>query len=217
MFEYTKGVIRNRKSYNDRQRNGQRQKDKQRSTKHTHKTKDPVTRTPLKTGIDSVKKYREIKRITQRETRQSHWNYVNNIMEKSMEEGSNKSFWKYIKSHRKDNIGVAGIKENGVLHQDSETKANLLNKQFQSVFTKDDPKEKLPTLPQSNYPSISDIIINIEGIEKLLKNININKASGPDNIPNWILKNCAYEIAPCIASIFQLTGGMQIYPLYSKK
>jgi hypothetical protein len=27
------------------------QKDKQRSTKHTYKTKDRVTRTPLKTGI----------------------------------------------------------------------------------------------------------------------------------------------------------------------
>ena len=26
------------------------QKDKQRATKHTHKTKDRVTRTPLKTG-----------------------------------------------------------------------------------------------------------------------------------------------------------------------
>jgi hypothetical protein len=38
-------------------------------------------------------------------------------MEKSMEEGNNKSFWKYIKSRRKDNIGVAGIKVNGVLHQ----------------------------------------------------------------------------------------------------
>ena len=29
------------------------QKDKQRSTKHTNKTKDWVTRTPLKTGGDS--------------------------------------------------------------------------------------------------------------------------------------------------------------------
>ena len=27
------------------------QNDKQRSTKHTHKTKDRVTRTPLKTGL----------------------------------------------------------------------------------------------------------------------------------------------------------------------
>ena len=50
-FEDIKGVIRIRKSKN-RQHNGQIkvQKDKQRSTKHTHKTNDRVTRTPLKTG-----------------------------------------------------------------------------------------------------------------------------------------------------------------------
>jgi hypothetical protein len=29
------------------------QKDTQRSTKHTYKTKDRVTRTPLKTGVNS--------------------------------------------------------------------------------------------------------------------------------------------------------------------
>ena len=37
----------------DRQHNGQKkkgQKDKQRSTKHTYKTKDRVTRIPPKTG-----------------------------------------------------------------------------------------------------------------------------------------------------------------------
>ena len=36
----------------NRQHNGKEkgQKNKQRSTKHTHKTKDQVTRTPLKTG-----------------------------------------------------------------------------------------------------------------------------------------------------------------------
>jgi len=31
-----------------------RKKDKQRSTKHTLKTKDRVTRTPLKLGVNSV-------------------------------------------------------------------------------------------------------------------------------------------------------------------
>ena len=50
-FEDNKRVIRIRNSKN-RQHNGQKekgQKDKQRSTKHIHKTKDRVTRTPLKT------------------------------------------------------------------------------------------------------------------------------------------------------------------------
>jgi len=48
-FEDTKGLIRIRKSNKYRQHNGQKKKDKQRSTKHKHKTKDRVTRTPLKT------------------------------------------------------------------------------------------------------------------------------------------------------------------------
>jgi hypothetical protein len=46
-FEDTKGVIRIHKSKN-RQHNGQQKKYKQWSTKHTHKAKDRVTRTPLK-------------------------------------------------------------------------------------------------------------------------------------------------------------------------
>jgi hypothetical protein len=50
-FEDIKGVIIIRISKKNRQHNGQKvQKDKQRSTKHTYKTKDRVTRTSLKTG-----------------------------------------------------------------------------------------------------------------------------------------------------------------------
>jgi hypothetical protein len=43
------------KSKKNRQHNEQKekvQKDKQRSTKHTNKSKDRVTRTPLKTGCE---------------------------------------------------------------------------------------------------------------------------------------------------------------------
>ena len=49
-FEDTNGVIRIRISKKNRQHNGQSKKYKQRSTKHTYKTKDQVTRTTLKTG-----------------------------------------------------------------------------------------------------------------------------------------------------------------------
>jgi hypothetical protein len=48
-FEDTKRVIRIRKSKKDRYHNGKKkqQKDKQRSTIHTYKTKDRVTRTQV--------------------------------------------------------------------------------------------------------------------------------------------------------------------------
>jgi hypothetical protein len=54
LSEDTKEVIRIRKSKNNRQHNDQKkkvQKDKQRSPKHTCKTKDRETRTSLKTGV----------------------------------------------------------------------------------------------------------------------------------------------------------------------
>ena len=48
-----------------RQHNGQKKKDKRRSTKHTHKTKDRVTRTPLKTGrISSTSATRRVNLVT---------------------------------------------------------------------------------------------------------------------------------------------------------
>ena len=50
-FEDTKGLIRMLKS-KDSQHNGQKKKDKQRSTKYNTKTKDRVTGTLLKTWDD---------------------------------------------------------------------------------------------------------------------------------------------------------------------
>ena len=151
---------------------------------------------------------------------------MHNVLEKSMNEGQNKSFWKYVKAKRKDNIGVAGLRENGTLHQDSKTKAELLNNQFRSVFTREDPNEPLPPLQEKCYPDIGDIDINTAGVAKLLKNLNEHKACGPDSIPNYILKHFANELAPAITDIFDLsikTGSLpsdwrnaNISPVYKK-
>ena len=97
---------------------------------------------------------------------------------------------------------VAAIKNNGILHHDSKTKAELLNHQCKSVFTMDDDTDHLPIMSHPKYPNIENITISIEGVEKLLDNINIYKASGSDKIPNIILKTCSKEISPALANIF---------------
>jgi hypothetical protein len=51
-LEDTKGEIRIRISKTPQWPKEKEQKDKQRSTKHTYKTKDRVTRPPLKTGCE---------------------------------------------------------------------------------------------------------------------------------------------------------------------
>ena len=51
--------------------------------------------------------------------------------------------------------------------------------------------------------NIRPIIIDQKGLEKLLANINPSKASGQDNIPNRILKECAIHLAPILKTILQ--------------
>ena len=168
------------------------------------KKKHKLMQLAKKTGIPSDRtKYKQHKSITPKQVRQAHWNYVNAILNKSLEHGNNKPFWKYIKARRNEYIGVAAIKNNGILYHDSKTKTELLNHQFRSVFTMDDDTDHLPTISHPKYPNIENITISIELVEKLLDNINIHKASGPDKIPNIILKTCSKEISPALANIFQ--------------
>ena len=53
-----------------------------------------------------------------------------------------KPFYRYIKAQKNDNFGVSSLKFNGLMYSDSSSKSEILNKQFQSVFT----KKKAPQL-----------------------------------------------------------------------
>ena len=108
-----------------------------------------------------------------------------------------------MKAKKQDNIGVAPLKSNGGLTNDSKEKEEILNNQFKSVFTKLDPNSQIPPLKKRSTSNISKLDITSEGVHKLLKNVNPSKAMGPDGIPNTVLKTCAEELAPSISAIFQ--------------
>ena len=87
------------------------------------------------------------------------------------------------------------LKEKGKLVSHSKETAHILIKQFSSVFT----RGSIDNMPETHInlkSTIPSMKIKTEGVEKLLRNINPSKASGPDNIPNRILKQCAKQLAP---------------------
>ena len=154
-------------------------------------------------NIDTAwEKYRQLKGTVQRECRRAYWSYIDDVLKPSMEDGNNKPFWRFVKSRRQDNIGVSDLRVGSTLHNDNQEKAEILNDQFTSVFSKED-NSPLPPIPDRGIPDISNIKITAEGVTKLLKNIKVDKASGPDLIPNYILKNCSSELSPALTSIFQ--------------
>ncbi len=98
--------------------------------------------------------------------------------------------------------GYLEIKSNTQLYCDSKSKAEILSRQFQSVFTREDTTTSIPTLPGIPYPTLPGLQITSLGVEKLLRQINPTKASRPDELPNRILKETATTLAPYLAAIF---------------
>ena len=113
-----------------------------------------------------------------------------------------KKLFSFIKSLRTNNSGVAPLKKEGQLVADTKQKANILNEQFQSVFTTES-IDNIPNKGVSSHPVIPSLTITTPGIQKLLNNINPHKATGPDNISGRILKDLQNLTAPILTIIFQ--------------
>ena len=150
---------------------------------------------------------------TQKMERQAYWRYVESLIEEDppdmdQQPSKQKKFWNYIKSLRKDNCGVAPLKDKGKMHSDPLDKANILNQQYQSVFTQED-TSSIPIPDGNPSPTMPDIEVTTEGILSLLKRLNPNKATGPDLIPARIFKELAEQCAPYLHIIYVkcLNGG----------
>ena len=80
------------------------------------------------------------------------------------------------------------------------SKAETLNEQFYSVFTWEN--NHIPSISFPKYPNMVKIDFTTQGIMKLLHVLKSGKSPGPDNIPTWILIECAFHIAPVLQVIY---------------
>ena len=64
------------------------------------------------------------------------------------------------------------------------------------------PKLNTDMIPTPNGNISSDHVISKDDVETSLANIKLHKSAGPDDIPNWVLRDCAPLIAGPITSIF---------------
>ena len=63
-----------------------------------------------------------------------------------------------------------------------------------SVFNHNEDIVNLKDNDPSPYPIMNTIIVSTSGVFKLLSNLNIHKATGPDDIPARLLKELAAEL-----------------------
>jgi hypothetical protein len=152
--------------------------------------------------------YKAMKELVKKTMNEAHENYILNILniedncETNTKQSLGKKFWKYIKSRKKDNMGISPLKnESGEEVIDSKGKAEILNQQYESVLTDED----LNTIPEQDTkvaPNIERLHITTNGVCMLLEKLDPTKAIGPDLIPTRVLKEAADQVAPFLTYIF---------------
>ena len=136
--------------------------------------------------------------------------YVSRSINRDYENNS-KRFYTYIRNKRTDNNGVAPLEEDGQLKTSNKDKANILNRQFVSVFTKNTDRE-LPVLGPPVCDTMPEFQINVSGVNKLLDNLRPNKASGPDNIQARFLRVTSDQLSPALTLIFRASLKQGVVP-----
>lgn len=129
--------------------------------------------------------------------KETHSIYLNNMIGPSLNE-NRKKFWSYIHNCKSEDNGIPPLRSGHKLYSTDKDMAKTLNSYFYTVFS----KEKLPALFKENaqYNSISYLKISVQMV---LKQLNPNKACGPDESPTRVRTGIARTIAPWLCFIFQ--------------
>ena len=136
------------------------------------------------------KQFKDLKYNIQKQIRNAYWLYIESVIfTGDSQPCSNKKFYSFVKHNKTEQCGVAPLKQQGLTYSDPVDKANILNRQFESVFSKPQPLS----------------------LKQLAK--QATAASGPDEISPKILKELHHEIAPILTLIFNLSLETGVVPI----
>ena len=101
------------------------------------------------------KKFKELRKTWKRSLLVVHNDYVLGLLDWSDKKNSpyiGKKFWTYIKSKRKDKVGISSLNSGNTEITDNKTEAEILSNQFKAVFTDED----VDTIPDMDSSGVSD-------------------------------------------------------------
>ncbi|XP_022838082.1 uncharacterized protein LOC111365117 [Spodoptera litura] len=149
--------------------------------------------------------------------RMARFNHIGRIGNKlaSYPAGS-KAFWslaKAVESNFCRSSLPPLLRSDGTLAHTAVEKANL----FASLFAESSRLDTGGALPPSVNSvcktNMSQIRIRQREVYRTLRDLDVNKASGPDGIPALVLKTCAPELSPILTRLFRLSLETGLVPV----
>ena len=147
-----------------------------------------------------------------RKSKKDYFDKLDNLL--SSETTDSKLFWKTSKQMLnigKSNHDIPMLFMNNKCAETDIQKANMLNNYYASQATLDNDNRPLPhfTPVQHHLASIS---ITIQDVKDVLRNLNVNKASGPDLISPRLLKEGAIILSWYLSIIFNRSLEQGYFP-----
>ena len=139
--------------------------------------------------------YKHLKRNVQSQIRKSYWENIESILsgdQDSTYKTQNK-FWKSIKASKRDRTGTSPLRKNGLLISGAKDKADILNRKYTSVFSREDTSVILPPV-ETPHPPMDEIAIDRLGIR--------SQGLLPRLLPTQILKEAAEPVSIFLKAIF---------------
>ena len=90
-------------------------------------------------------------------------------------------------------------------------KAKLFVENFSKNSNLDDSGISLPVLPSKTNLKLHNISVTPKMVKKVIMNLDLSKASGPDCIPVVVLKNCEPELSYILAELYTLMTFLMVF------
>ena len=145
--------------------------------------------------------------------------FVKNTLEETSD--NPKKFWRNLNDllgrSKNDTVNVMFTQENG-MDVSAENSADYLNRYFAQIGST--LADSLPSIPPhrtygDQYNIIKDDIVRTiteQAVLEYVKNIDVNKSSGIDTIPSFILKDCFVKMIPELTNLFNCSLNTGIFP-----
>ena len=109
------------------------------------------------------------------------------------------------------------LKENYIIYTDDKENAILLNSYFKTQSDLNEAGKELPYIIQSNPNNLTQLVTNPTEVKSILETLQTGKASGLDNIDNYVLKTCSSELSYPLSKLFNLSLSLSKVPKARKE
>ena len=148
--------------------------------------------------------YNRIRNEVTAATRSDRISFERNISKEI--KNNNKLFWRYVNSQRKSKASIPDLKrKDGTYATTDADKAEILNSQFSSVFTRED-LTNIPTFePVECHTLLETLTTTPAKVEKNLKKLRTDKSCGPDKVHPFLLNKLAKCMSIVISKLFNIS------------